>query len=375
MPLPSSGSPGSPFDPSPVDPSPADPSKGTSQHETRSGPRPIESEDGLRRQVEDRIESAGGAARADFSGLHLVGADLRGLDLTRANLAGLDLSRARLKDSVLFGATLRDAVLFEADLEGCELAGADLSGANLVSANLSRAGLGLAKLVGANLVQANLSGATLTEATLQGSNLQLACLTRVRAPECDLRSADLARADLRHAELDRSRVDHASFEEVDLREASFKNLRGFQKANWIGVDLRDIDFTGAYLCRNFIMDQNFLEEFKNQSRTTRVAYEVWRLTSNCGRSVSRWAFCTAVFVCFFAWIYTLVGIDYGDYETPLSPLYFSVVILSTLGFGDVLPASMAGQIVAMLEVLTGYVMLGGLLSIFSNRMASRAHGS
>jgi hypothetical protein len=33
---------------------------------------------------------------------------------------------------------------------------------------------------------------------------------------------------------------------------------------------------------------------------------------------------------------------------------------------------MAAQILAMIEVVIGYVMLGGLLSIFSNKMARRA---
>jgi len=74
---------------------------------------------------------------------------------------------------------------------------------------------------------------------------------------------------------------------------------------------------------------------------------------------------------FFAWVYTLVGVDYGDHPTVLSPLYYSVVTLTTLGYGDVVPASMAAQVVAMIEVIMGYVMLGGLLSIFTNKIARR----
>jgi len=36
------------------------------------------------------------------------------------------------------------------------------------------------------------------------------------------------------------------------------------------------------------------------------------------------------------------------------------------------PTARTAQIVAMAEVFLGYVMLGGLLSIFSNKMARRA---
>jgi voltage-gated potassium channel Kch len=53
-------------------------------------------------------------------------------------------------------------------------------------------------------------------------------------------------------------------------------------------------------------------------------------------------------------------------------LYYSVVTLTTLGYGDVVPASPTAQVLAMCEVVLGYVMLGGLLSIFSNKMSRRA---
>jgi voltage-gated potassium channel Kch len=70
-------------------------------------------------------------------------------------------------------------------------------------------------------------------------------------------------------------------------------------------------------------------------------------------------------------LFKIVGLDYGDHPTRLSPLYYSVVTLTTLGYGDIVPSSLTGQLIAMIEVITGYVMLGGLLSIFSNKMARR----
>ena len=101
-------------------------------------------------------------------------------------------------------------------------------------------------------------------------------------------------------------------------------------------------------------------------------YRLWAASSDCGRSFLRWGLWTIVLAGLFAGLYTQVRIDYGEHETALSPIYFSVVTLTTLGYGDVLPASAAAQVVAMIEVGIGYVMLGGLLSIFSNKMARRA---
>ena len=70
-------------------------------------------------------------------------------------------------------------------------------------------------------------------------------------------------------------------------------------------------------------------------------------------------------------VYTMVSLDYGDHRTALSPFYFSFVTLTTLGYGDIVPASAAAQVVATIEVLLGYVGLGGLLSILANKMARR----
>jgi voltage-gated potassium channel Kch len=67
-----------------------------------------------------------------------------------------------------------------------------------------------------------------------------------------------------------------------------------------------------------------------------------------------------------------VDIDYGDYETPFSAVYYSIVTLTTLGYGDAVPASMSAQVIAIIEALLGYIGLGGLLSILSNKMARRS---
>ncbi len=53
-------------------------------------------------------------------------------------------------------------------------------------------------------------------------------------------------------------------------------------------------------------------------------------------------------------------------------LYFSVVTFTTLGFGDVIPLNNLSERWVMVEVILGYVMLGGLISIFANKLARRS---
>jgi hypothetical protein len=59
-------------------------------------------------------------------------------------------------------------------------------------------------------------------------------------------------------------------------------------------------------------------------------------------------------------------------RTPITPYYFSIVTLTTLGFGDVSPQNIAGEIWVILEVVLGYVMLGGLVGLFTSKISERS---
>ncbi len=298
--------------------------------------------------------------------------DLRGLDLSGQDLSGRDLSGADLSGARFFRAKLKGAILNGANLTGADFTGADLSHARLEGIKARNAGFGMACLEGACFFMADLRNATFTKADLTRTDLRCASLKGARIREATLVGTDLTKADLRRADLSKSNVAHACFDQADLRGSRLRMIKGFEKASWIGADIRDINFAGAYMVRRFIMDQNYLREFRERSRLNKIIYYLWWLTSDCGRSMTRWCIFVGIQVIFFALLYALVGVDYGKYPTFLSPLYYSVVTLTTLGYGDVVPKSLGGQIVAILQVTTGYMLLGGLLSIFTNKIARRA---
>ena len=298
--------------------------------------------------------------------------DLHGADLMGRDLRGIDLSQADLSDAKLVGSNLEGANLRGANLKNCELLRANLKGADLTECDATSAGFGNADLSRATLFGAQLASATFTKATLSDSDLRSANLHNARLRDCDLSGADLSRADLSGADLTGARVNRAHFFDADLSGAKLSGIRDYSAAYWIGANIVAADFCGAYMARRMIADQNYLYEFRTQSRANAVAYWIWWATSDCGRSLARWGAWIAVIVMAFAGIYQFVEIDFGAYRTPLSPIYFSVVTLTTLGYGDVLPISMPAQLVTMAEVFLGYVMLGGLLSIFANKMARRA---
>ena len=102
---------------------------------------------------------------------------------------------------------------------------------------------------------------------------------------------------------------------------------------------------------------------------------LWSLL-DYGRSLVRTALGALAAAIGFGFIYrTWPGMLYHEYPTPdnwFTPFYYSIVTYTTLGFGDVIPKTLAGQIVVTIEVICGYLTLGLLISILANKVARRA---
>ncbi|GAB6063413.1 pentapeptide repeat-containing protein [Deferrisoma palaeochoriense] len=308
----------------------------------------------------------------DLRGIRLAGEDLSGLDLAGHDFSHADLSGANLSGATLNGASFVGADLSKANLEGAELLGADLRGAHLNGCRARRAGFGETDAEEAIFFGADLELATFTRAGLHNADFRAAKASGARFREAELLGADFSGADLRGADFALADVSGATFTGADLRNARMRGLKGFRSATWIGVDVRDVDFTGAYLFRRHVLDENYLYEFRRQSRWHEFLYRLWWLTSDCGRSLWRWGLWNLGLALVFGCLYLLVGIDPGDHPTVFTPFYYSIVTLTTLGYGDVVPATAAAQVLAVIEVILGYLGLGGLLSILANKMARRA---
>lgn len=310
---------------------------------------------------------------ADLRNVLLHNENLAGANLSRCDLSGVDLSGANLKGANLSFCNLEGATLFKADLTGAELLSANLKGANLSEAVTTQAGFGGATLAGAALFSTDLTGATLTKANLAGADFRAAVLAGARMRQCDMTGAHFVKAVMAGADLEESDVTRGEFTDADLRGAHFKRIRGYETAVWIGADIRDVDFCGAYMVRRHIMDENYLYEFRTANRLNAAVYRIWWATSDCGRSFGRFGLWCVGAALLFAVCFRFVDMSYGIHDDSfLSALYYSVVTMTTLGYGDVLPASGVAKWLAIAEVCTGYVALGGLMSIFANKMARRA---
>lgn len=162
--------------------------------------------------------------------------------------------------------------------------------------------------------------------------------------------------------------------------------------------------TNPYLKR-YIDDEQWIKSWRERGGGSRKALFVfWEVMSHCGRSFFLWASWSLSIALIFGFLYAqypfpswlswIPGFEWlltnvphpvlhidsklgatGELireTTGFTPYYFSIVTFTTLGFGDVTPLGLAGEVWLAIEVVLGYVMLGGLISIFANKFARRS---
>ena len=353
--------------------------------------------------------------RADLSGAHLDGIDFNGTDLSGALLQGASLQNANLTGAQLVHTDLRDADLRSArlaganliltDLSAADLRGADLSGAappeekqelgqtrrgprfldaDLREANLrgaycymsdfSGASLGGALLAEANLERANLAGNALAGIDFRGADLTNASLQGSDLAQADLRGARLIHANLQGATLSNADVSGAFMQSANFADAKVDGIRYDRKALFRGI--RVSSCYGSSRFRRYAEDQDYIEEFKEAHPHY---YRLWLWLTDCGRSMSRVVLWCAGLALFFGFIYYAMGehaFEVSNKETLgwglFHMIYYSVVTFTTLGFGDITPRTPLAAGLVMVEVVTGYLMLGILISILATKVARRS---
>ncbi len=310
-----------------------------------------------------------------------------------------DLSKAELDGAHLEGANLRDVHLERAQLWKARLEGADLRKAHLQKAPLWKAHLEGAKLSGTHFEGADLAGTHLEGANLAGTHLEGADLHQAHLEGADLRGADFSNANVTGVAYDRKprkfrgiRVatcyGHALFvrdaRDPDYIETVLESLRA-DRDSWKRRKKRqrrelDTELRGANGRRSWSWRRKSITAWRVTSRewvllACRRAWMRFWSWIDYGRSLLRvgvmGVFLAVIFGCFYSAFPSLLCMR-DSAETPFTPFYYSIVTLTTLGFGDVTPKSLCGEVLVTVEVIAGYVTLGLLVSILANKVARRA---
>jgi uncharacterized protein YjbI with pentapeptide repeats len=326
---------------------------------------------------------------------------LESADLRNTSLEGVNLADANLKGANLSCACMNHANLVRARLQSANLTHAVLNHANLAHAYLEKANLAFASLEEALLPFAHLDDANLSAANLRGTRAEDAEFRRANLSYTTLRKAVLASSDFRHATLVGANMEGANITAANLESANvslvkfdqhifLKTLKetGFHP---IAFGRRYIDVIldttvrckglhatfcyGSQRLKLFLLDQDYLEE-KLETRGGRFWCFLWWLFADCGRSLTRWAGWSCLFALLYACVYYYLGVRHFHLaympHSFITALYYSIVTFTTLGFGDISPTSNLSALIVCSEVILGYVMLGGLISIFSGKLSRRS---
>jgi hypothetical protein len=326
----------------------------------------------------------------DLAGAELMGAHLENANLSHARLDGANLSYAHLENANLVLARLEGANLFHARLAYANLAHARLEKANLVFAHLEGSMLPFAHLAGANFSAANLKNTFAEDADFHGANLSYAHLEQAMLACSNFKNVNLLGAHLEGANISAVNLEKVNVSWVKYdRKILWKALReerGNPVALWkkrqdllldTSIRCKGVNAATCYGSQQFklfLHDQDFLEESLETSWGKR-RYVLWWLLADCGRSLGRWANWCVLIAILFAGIYQLLGqeqfstvnLDFSFF----SLVYYSTVTFTTLGFGDFVPKTQTAALFVAAEVIMGYIMLGGLISILSGRLARR----
>ncbi len=243
------------------------------------------------------------------------------------------------------------------------------------------------KLSGANLQEMNLVGIDFTDADLEEASLH----------KTDLSNATMHGANLRMSYLSSANFSGVILEDTDLCGVRARGVIVNGRTLFYNCKLdRNTDFTGVgldsaridpslkqllqYNIRCMAWDKWYDEGVWIYSWWKKICIKPFWWISDYGISTSRiinvfWisAFIFAVLYYVLGLIdypgvidnlFSIDGVDVPRHLIPLRAIYFSIVTMTTLGFGDMYANSnsVIGHILLMIQVVFGYLLLSALIT-------------
>jgi len=115
--------------------------------------------------------------------------------------------------------------------------------------------------------------------------------------------------------------------------------------------------------------------FFNREYWAWFEYKILEITSLYTTSIFRWAFTTFGFAIFMALVFGSIDffLDESLRTIPGEPhwydyLYFSVITMTTVGFGDFTPIAPIAKVAATLEAFLGFMMLGIFIGLIQKKL-------
>jgi hypothetical protein len=291
-------------------------------------------------------------------------------------MKGVDFAQCTFKNAIFFqiefsvsaflrvGVNFSNATFNRCKFDSCFIQNKDLSKCSFTMSEFIKCSFFGCDFSSAEMYGIKITGGSLDNCSFIDSNLN----------SSELSSCKLTSVDFTHAQMNQATLKNMSIEKITIVPVKNKLLSPIKHFH-LGLRLDNI--YGNALLEKSLKDTVYIEAVSERHPKL---YRLWLLSSDCGRSILRWLFLVMLLVFMFASIYTAIGAESftineelkGFEQNTLSQFimftYYSVVTLTTLGFGDISPKETLSMIFVVLEVFLGYITLGALITIFANKL-------
>ena len=257
-------------------------------------------------------------------------------------LANKDLQNSNLEDSYLVDANMENCNLSKANLSNSSLYGINLSNSNLFKSNLKNTNLKNANLTNCNLLGANLENTKLENITWGVDNK---VINEIEA-ENALSNGDLSLANQKYKEA----------------EDVYRSIKICLQKQTLGQDSR------LFFIRQMIANRKQMPKLSFR----RLWSKIVDLTTGYGEKIYNIIFTMLSIILISAFLYGIDGVQYQNHTLGFfgdidyyggvlnvigNLLYFSVVVYTTVGFGEIVPIGVLGKGVMVFESIIGGLFL------------------
>ncbi len=274
------------------------------------------------------------------------------------------------------GNSLDNIHLKHADMENAKLVHASMSNADLTRSNFSNASMYGANLKGANLFKTNFEGANLKSVNFQDCNLLGADFSNTKLNNVNWGDSHKV-INEKEAEKAHSKGDHA------LAKEKYKEAEDIYRALKISLQTQTLsDDVSKFFERELVCKRKQMPILSPFRFISKIAH----LTTGYGEKVGNIFYTIIGIIMLCACTFGFAGVSYqnhvlgffGDIEyfgnminVIGNLIYFSVVVFSTVGFGDIAPINLFGKSIVIFEGLIGSLIMSVLIIALYRKLMDR----
>ena len=257
-------------------------------------------------------------------------------------------------------------------LSGVQLQFSDMKNANLINADLSNSDLTRADFSEASMYGVNLEGANLFKTNFEGANLKAANMKNSNMLGADFSNTKLNNVDWNkdYKVINEMEAEQAfSSGDVDTAKEKFRESEDIYRSLKITLEAQSLgEDTSKMFLREMIVKRKQLPLFA----PLRLAHKFAHLAFGYGEKIGNIFYSMLIVLVTCALIYGINGVDYQDrnlsffaddiqeygyLKTFGNLFYFSVVVFSTVGFGEITPLGLLNKTIMIFEGLTGGIIV------------------